>query len=189
MNSSSFLLQRRCAVFVSVLMMTGCGSPQVQTTPLAPTLRNVVSTDVHPAVDCPIVGKTYTRSDRKGQASMKFQEAWTKAGPYESDLRTRLVYTHWPQNRPYVYRKVTISTCGVESGKPPVGQIREGSGNARIECHDGDCTITLDFDVVYQPPIKLQGGKRWKFDLIRYAPDKPTKGFDPLPVFRIVVSR
>jgi len=186
---TSLFNRRRLAVFGAILFTAGCGSQQGPSLPLPPASQNVAALGVQPAAACPVVGKTYTRSDGRGQASMKFQEAWTKAGPYESYLRTKLVYTNWPQNRPLIYKKLTMSTCGQESGKPPIGQIREGSGSTKIECRDNVCSVTLDFDVVYQPPTKLPGGKRWKFDFVRFAPDKPTKGFDPLPIYRIVVSR
>lgn len=189
MPYASSFMRPYLAACVVMLFAAGCGSPQVSSTPLAPTAQSVAPAGVQPAVDCPVVGKTYTRSDGNGQAALKFQEAWTKAGPYESYLRTELVYRNWPSNRPFVYRKITVSTCGLESGKPAVGQAREGTGRSDAVCRDGRCTYTLHFDVVYQPPLKLQGGKRWKFDLIRYAPDKPTKGFDPIPIYRVVVTR
>ena len=159
MNSASFFVQRRSAVCVAFLMMTGCGSPQVQTTPLVPTSQNLVSTGVQPAIDCPIVGKTYTRSDGNGQASVKFQEAYAKAGTYPTDLRTRVVYSHWPQNRPTIYRKFTMGTCGLESGKKPLGQARESGGSSEMKCVDGVCTLTLNIEIAYTPPATVPGGK------------------------------
>jgi hypothetical protein len=138
---------------------------------------------------CPTVGKTYARGDAKGKVSVKFQQAYTKAGePYER-LRTQLVYSNWPQNRPTIYRKDTITTCGRESGKAPVGEVETGGGSLHEQCHNGTCTITLNLEVKYKPPATLPGGRQWKFDLLRFAPDKPMKGFEPLPFYKVVINR
>ena len=188
MNCMSFFM-RRLGACVAIFIISGCASSQIQTTPPASVQQSVVATGMQPAVDCPIVGKTYTRGGTDGQASMTFREAYSKAGPYESYLRVRLVYTHWRQSRPLIYKKLTLSTCGLESGKKPIGEVREGTGSLKMECVDGICTITLDFDAIYQPPVALGGMKKWKFDLLRFAPDKPTKAFEPLPTYRVVVSR
>lgn len=188
MGYFSLFMRRHVGACAAIVLAAGCAAPQAQTVPAAVAPQHL-SIAVQPAVDCPVVGKTYTRSDGHGRASMKFQEAWTKAGPYESLLRTELVYDNWPANRPFVYRKLVLNTCGPESGKAPVGEVSESGGNSEGKCQDGLCTWTIRFDVVYRPPLKLPNGKRWKFDLVRYAPDKPTKGFDPIPVYRVIVTR
>jgi hypothetical protein len=190
MNRVSFLMRRCFVACVAISMIAGCAGSQMQSTPPAPMLPNLASIGISPmAADCPIVGKTYTRGGANGQASMKFQEAYAKVGTFPTRVRTRLVYTHWPENRPIIYRNLKMSTCGPESGKSPVGQAREGGGSSRFECFNGVCTITLDIEISYKPPATLPGGKKWKFDLIRFAPDKPIKGFEALPSYRIIVTR
>jgi hypothetical protein len=82
-----------------------------------------------------------------------------------------------------------VSTCGPESGKPPVGKPDEIGESAKFECFNGICTITLDIEIFYRPPASLPGGKKWKFDLVHFAPNKPTKGFEALPAFRVIVTR
>src|ERR1700735_1210055 len=148
MNCMS-LFMRRLGACVAIFIVSGCASSQMQAMPPASVQQSVASSRVQPAVDCPIVGKTYTRGGANGQASMTFRETYSKAGTYESYLRVRLVYTHWRQSRPLIYKKLTLSACGLESGKKPIGAVREGTGSLKMECVDGICTVTLDFDAIY----------------------------------------
>jgi hypothetical protein len=106
MNSVSFLIRRCFVVCVAILMMAGCAGSQMQTTPPVRMPPSLASTSMSPlAADCPIVGKTYTRGGSNGQVSMTFQEAYAKIGA-PTRLRTRLVYSHWPEKRQYIYLKI-----------------------------------------------------------------------------------
>ena len=184
-------MRRSIGICVTLITLTACAGSQFATAPPAAAPQPLISIDSAPMTggSCPIVGRTIKRSDGKGQASVTFQEAYTKAGAFSERLRTRLVYSNWPQNRPTIYRKIAIGTCGPEAGKAPVGEASAGGGSYSEECHNGVCTITINEEIRYNPPATLPGGKRWKFDLIRLAPDKRIKGFDPIPVYRVVVNR
>jgi hypothetical protein len=189
MNIVSFSM-RSMGVCLALAMMTACAGSQIATAPPAALPQPMLSIDSAPMMaTCPMVGKTYKRSDGKGQVSMTFREAYAKAGSFSERLRTRLVYNNWPENRPTIYRNLTITTCGPESGKAPVGETGGTGGSVSEECHNGVCTITLNLEIIYRPPATLPGGKKWKFDLIRIAPDKPMKGFDPIPAYRVIITR
>jgi hypothetical protein len=187
------LSMRRClGICIAVLMIAGCGGSQIPTVSPAAVSQSLGSTNIVPMLAvCPDPGKTYARSDGNGQVSIVFQQAYAKAGPYDMRIRTRITYTHWPENRPLIYNSLNprMGTCGPESGKSPVGTVKVVGINFSSVCVNGDCTYTDTMDMSYKPPATLPGGKKWKFDFIRFDTKKPLKGFAPLPSYRIIVTR
>jgi hypothetical protein len=191
MIAESFFVRRCLGVSIAVFILTACGGSQMQPAPLTALSQGLVSTDILPMdAVCPTVGKTYTRGGANGKVSIEFQEAYSQAGPLHTKLRTRLAYSNWPQDRGIIYMQPTMgSTCGPESGKPPVGQVRLSGGKSNVSCVQRVCTITLDLELDYTPPTTLPGGKTWKFDLIRFVPSKPIKDFEQLPSYRVSVIK
>lgn len=191
MNVVAFRTRRSLGICVALFMITACTGSQLQTVPPAAVPQNLASTRNVPMMEtCPIVGKTYTRSDGRGKVSITFQEAYSKVGNYFERLRTRVVYSNWPESRQLIYKNLKITTCGPESGKAPVGDAETGGGSFHAECHDGVCTYTITSELRYKPPATLPSGvRKWKFDLISFVPEKPMKGFEPLPSYRIIVNR
>lgn len=183
--------RRALGVGVAVFILTACsGSPGTTVPPaqLSPGLQT--APNAQPAMACPIVGKTYVRGDSKGKVSMKFQQAYVKAGSFETRLRTQFVYSNWPENRPLIYGDNTkMTTCGLESGKAALGSVNCCGGSSHSECTNGVCTYVLNLEIRYHPPATLPTRKKWKFDLITFTTEKKIKGFEPLPSYRVVISR
>lgn len=182
--------RRALGVGVAVFMMAACSGSQGGTVPPAPVAPGFqFAPNAQPTVDCPIVGKTYVRGDAKGKVSMKFQQAYVKVGQYAERFRTQMVYSNWPIDRPFLYRSNKLTTCGLASGKAPLGTIDCCGGSVHADCSQGICTYVLDLEIRYKPPATLPSRKKWKFDLVSFTTEKKMKGFEPLPSIRIVLSR
>jgi len=194
MSKGAFILstvstRRAAAICVFLASFTACGGPQGTAVPPAAVQGSIVSPQsTAEATSCPVVGKTYTRGDSKGKVSIQFRQAYVKAG-YNARLRTQLVYSNWPEDRPLLYRGNKLTTCGIESGKPPLGEVQCCGGSTHGECHNGVCTWTLNLEINYRPPATLPSRKKWKFDLVSFTTEKKMKGFEPLPAYRIVITR
>ena len=140
-----------------------------------------------PNAACPVSGgKTYKTGN--GHVSMKFWSVKTTA-PSRESWGVYLTYTHWKQGRAFVHYTTQLLTCGPQGDKKPIGELGQCcGGSSESKCHNGFCTDTLKLYVDYKIAGSLPGKKAWKFDYVRFVPDKKVAGFGALPSLRIQVN-
>jgi hypothetical protein len=179
-----------CAI---VTLLAGCGGAQSQigasgAIPLGRMADSIHSSqNALPAVSCPAAGgKLYKTGN--GHLSMKFWPVEIPVGS-SGQWRVYLNYTSWPEHRALVHYIPKLFTCGPDGGKKPLGELGTCCGGGRTEsCSNGVCTITLMLYVPYKITAKLPGNKPWKYDYVKFVPEKSEKGFGALPSLRIQVN-
>lgn len=193
-DPSRFLL----AACIAAAMLAGCGGAQVQpavnlpqtagqASPSFPALRlGLHNPDALP--ECPAVGKTYTTGNASGRVSMFFNSTQVPLSAGRVYLGIKLVYSDWPESRPVLHYVLQPITCGPQAGKKPVGTAREFGGSFHQTCVNGICRIEISFELEYTLPQTLPGNKPWRFDYVRYRPEKSTRGYGALPAWRLRIN-
>jgi hypothetical protein len=183
------------STFVATALLAGCGGSQTQiggpgARPQSAALTMHSSQNIAgmvPDVACPVAGgKTYKTGN--GHVSMKFWPVETTA-PSRESWGVYLVYTGWKQGRPLVLYTTKLLTCGPQGDKKPIGELGKCcGGSTQSKCHSGFCTDTLKLYVDYKIAGNLPGKKPWKFDYVKFVPEKKVAGFGALPALRIQVN-
>ena len=172
----------RCAAAASIaLLLSACSSgsgyaPGVATAPddLAP----------HAVPACPPAGKVIGM----GKATAKIVLARTVAGGPATTVQWQIVFTNLTETEPYprfVFRR--LGACG--AGANPRGTV-DGGGSYQHQktCNNGNCTVTETIGVTYRPP-KALGRNAFRYDAIRFAPEKPAPGYAPTIGALVLVTK
>jgi hypothetical protein len=118
---------------------------------------------------------------------MRFWAVETTA-PSRESWGVYLTYTDWKKDRPFVRYTTQLLTCGPQGDKKPIGELGKCCGGSiKSQCHNGICTDILKIYVDYKI-AGLPGKKPWKFDYVRFVPEKKVAGFGALPALRIQVN-
>ena len=187
-----------CALstLLATALLAGCGGSQTQVgslgavpqSALLPMHSSQNIAEMMPNAGCPAAsGKTYKTGN--GHVSMKFWQVETTAPSHEG-WGVYLSYTGWKVGRPLVRYTDRLFTCGPQGDRKPVGELvgKCCGGSSQEKCHNDICTHILKLYVDYKIAGNLPGKKLWKFDYVKFVPEKKVLGFGALPALRIQVN-
>jgi hypothetical protein len=113
----------------------------------------------------------------RGKATAKIVLARTAAGGPSTRIEWQIVFKNLTMSESYPqYGFKALLTCG--SAIKPVGSVGGGGSSSHSKsCSNGNCTVTETITVNYRPPAKLVRNV-FKYDVIRFAPETPMRGYD-----------
>lgn len=181
------------STFLATAFLAGCGGSQLGSPGTMPQNAGLPITSPQtmggmvPDAACPVAGgKKYTTG--KGHVSMKFWQVETTA-PSHQGVAVYLIYSGWKKDRPLVRYTTKLFTCGPQGDAKPIGQLGRCCGGSHVsKCRNGVCTETFTLYVDYKIDGALPSKKPWKYDYVKFVPEKNVAGFGALPALRIQVN-
>jgi hypothetical protein len=103
-------------------------------------------------------------------------------------VQWQIVFTNLKESESYPrYEFKALAFCG--SGTKPRGSIGGGGSSSHSKtCNNGNCTVTETLGLDYTPPAKLVNAV-FKYDMIRFAPQTPTPGYQAAIGVLVQVNR